>query len=1072
MVDRTLTVGFGARRRRAVAVLVVIGAMVWSCTTPASALPNDPNDPPPIGGDAPEPFTPPANGFNWSVPSRFGAVRNGIVDYHWNETADSDHTGPAYTYDPNYVNPSVFPADFDGCPSQSEEDAGANATNSYTWTLDASGSFPAATFGPQHDCHLGRPQFAGFPAQGTYHVTLTVTDPSNVSTPYPQDVTIKDLLIVSLGDSYASGEGNPDVPETYSTDIFGGNPHIDTPARWEDRRCHRSAYAAPAQTALALEGADPHTSVTFLSFACSGATIDTSSDGGAWAFDPYAPVPPNKPVGTGVLGPYIGAEPPTYSAFDDNALNYNDKLPSQIDQLSYALGPTSGRRPIDALMLSAGGNDIGFSPIAGVCVLYSDCTNSQVTNATVTGREALSDRVNESAAAMASKYDALATALAPFDAGKTYITEYPDPTRNDSGNYCDKILDDVIPWWMAPLLALVAVPNGYNPPPPPFQMEGNEVAWAGGTVGSELKHEVTNAAQAHGWTLVTGINDDQGNLFSGHGYCASDSWIRHAHDATYLQGPLGQMLPPDSAKTKGTLHPTATGLQQISQKIFAKARPDLLPTPPSPPPAFTTSNNDGSVTSVQGANGWLLGGCATGTPCPAAFTVDASDALGLRGASFKLNGSDASCPNPAPGLTCSTSTTVDSHRIVDYRWDFQASDGIFDLDFSVTGRDGQPAHYSREAKVDLADPVDASASITSAPPAANGWYRAPADVTLTGLDAGASGIHGVAYELDGAGTQTVDSGTQITVTGDGTHTLTYRPVDWAGRTGATHSATIQIDSIAPDVSCGTSDGAWHATDVSITCTAVDADPTSGLAPPTDSTFSLSTSVPAGTEDANASTSSHAFCDVAGNCSTAGPIVGNHVDKKGPTIQFSTPIAGAVYTLGQPVTAGYSCSDGGSGVSSCIGTVANGAQLETSSVGNKQFQVTSADNVGHVTTLSVGYQVRYPFIGFASPMDNLPTVNVLKAGAAAPVKFSLSGYRGNAVLASGSPSSQQVACNALAPLDSDTPTVAADSSGLSYDAAADQYSYVWKTDRSWSGTCRRLTVTLSDGTAHVLDFKFK
>jgi hypothetical protein len=154
------------------------------------------------------------------------------------------------------------------------------------------------------------------------------------------------------------------------------------------------------------------------------------------------------------------------------------------------------------------------------------------------------------------------------------------------------------------------------------------------------------------------------------------------------------------------------------------------------------------------------------------------------------------------------------------------------------------------------------------------------------------------------------------------------------------------------------------------------------------------------------------------------------------------------------------------------TVANGAHLDTSSVGTKQFQVTSMDNVGHVTTVSVGYQVHYPFTGFASPMDNLPTVNVVKAGAAAPAKFSLSGYRGNAVLASGSPSSVQVACNALAPLDSDTPTVSATSSGLSYDAAADQYSYVWKTDRSWSGTCRRLTVTLSDGTAHFLDFKFK
>ena len=45
-------------------------------------------------------------------------------------------------------------------------------------------------------------------------------------------------------------------------------------------------------------------------------------------------------------------------------------------------------------------------------------------------------------------------------------------------------------------------------------------------------------------------------------------------------------------------------------------------------------------------------------------------------------------------------------------------------------------------------------------------------------------------------------------------------------------------------------------------------------------------------------------------------------------------------------------------------------------------------------------------------------------------------------------------------------------GLTYDAPSDQYNYVWKTNKSWSGTCRQLTLRLIDGTDHVALFKFK
>ena len=52
------------------------------------------------------------------------------------------------------------------------------------------------------------------------------------------------------------------------------------------------------------------------------------------------------------------------------------------------------------------------------------------------------------------------------------------------------------------------------------------------------------------------------------------------------------------------------------------------------------------------------------------------------------------------------------------------------------------------------------------------------------------------------------------------------------------------------------------------------------------------------------------------------------------------------------------------------------------------------------------------------------------------------------------------------------TVTASNSSLSYNATTQQYTYVWKTDKAWAGTCRQLIVRLVDGTEHRANFKFK
>src|SRR6185503_6257475 len=105
---------------------------------------------------------------------------------------------------------------------------------------------------------------------------------------------------------------------------------------------------------------------------------------------------------------------------------------------------------------------------------------------------------------------------------------------------------------------------------------------------------------------------------------------------------------------------------------------------------------------------------------------------------------------------------------------------------------------------------------------------------------------------------------------------------------------------------------------------------------------------------------------------------------------------------------------------------------------------------------------YSFGGFLQPVDARPTVNSLKAGAAVPVKFSLGGNQGVNIFAAGYPKSQSIACDWTADVDGIETTVTAGGSSLAYDAASLTYTYVWKTEKGWAGTCRQLVLTFADG----------
>jgi hypothetical protein len=75
---------------------------------------------------------------------------------------------------------------------------------------------------------------------------------------------------------------------------------------------------------------------------------------------------------------------------------------------------------------------------------------------------------------------------------------------------------------------------------------------------------------------------------------------------------------------------------------------------------------------------------------------------------------------------------------------------------------------------------------------------------------------------------------------------------------------------------------------------------------------------------------------------------------------------------------YSCTDSLSGMAPCAAPVANGASIDTGTVGAKTFAVNDADKAGNTARLSRDYSVQYKHAGFLPPVDALPVLNVARA----------------------------------------------------------------------------------------------
>ncbi len=126
--------------------------------------------------------------FEWRVPDRTGLDRDGdgIVD-------------AARTPD-DVVPLDGWPVHFDACGSTPADGA---AIVSYTWYVD------------QQFIGEGRPCGGfthWFPREGSYEIALTVRDSRGVEAHVIETIVVQDFLVVALGDSFGSGQGNPDIP--------------------------------------------------------------------------------------------------------------------------------------------------------------------------------------------------------------------------------------------------------------------------------------------------------------------------------------------------------------------------------------------------------------------------------------------------------------------------------------------------------------------------------------------------------------------------------------------------------------------------------------------------------------------------------------------------------------------------------------------------------------------------------------------------------------------------------------------------------------------------------------------
>jgi hypothetical protein len=342
-----------------------------------------------------------------------------------------------------------------------------------------------------------------------YRLAVTMKS-GTVEKVFKEDIRVRRRIVVAMGDSLLSGEGNP---------MMWGRPTADdedlmSRDQWLEKRCHRSLVSAAGLAAwkLASSGKDL---VAYFNVACSGST--------AW----HIPRTTQK---------YVGVETAQAARDADAARHYTQThMLAQIDEVKKAfcgVDQPCTIRP-DVVILSVGINDLDFSSVVRRLILSNKGTPPSSMTAAVKRRL---DQLGKNAATSGSllhAYTSIEKALAPRNA---LVLEYPDPTKDDSGTYCNA----------SALFSGVSF----------FVIDSEENRWADDTLLKPLNAAIGKAVDTmqetnSNWRMVKGSVA----ATEKHGFCAKRSSFNMGQDAKI-----------DS----GTMHPTVVGHDALAALLHAQ----------------------------------------------------------------------------------------------------------------------------------------------------------------------------------------------------------------------------------------------------------------------------------------------------------------------------------------------------------------------------------------------------------------------------------------------------------------------------------------------------------------------
>jgi hypothetical protein len=272
--------------------------------------------------------------------------------------------------------------------------------------------------------------------------TVEVSSGSDAPQRIATEIRVRDIFVAGLGDSIASGEGNPDRAIALSDEGFCFRSYLGTaatqyyrPSRagykggraceapdalqvwqrqsalWFNSACHRSLYSYQTRTALALAVQYPHIAVTYLPLACTGASIPD-----------------------GLLGGQRAREcPPTKSGTCPGSVN------AQLAELREAITAARRRQPdrkLDLVLLSIGANDINFSGLVADVIVDSPTERALFRRSGVIG--SLDESHAELVRGLPQDFGKLREALKPLvgDMSHVVYVSYANPALSDGGTPC------------------------------------------------------------------------------------------------------------------------------------------------------------------------------------------------------------------------------------------------------------------------------------------------------------------------------------------------------------------------------------------------------------------------------------------------------------------------------------------------------------------------------------------------------------------------------------------------------------------------------------------------------------